>query len=538
MNSLFSFFESAFGNHIFLICISAVSLVLKTSLLISLVFKKSVSNIAQRSQRYLSLVLLCAIAEDFAWILILTNQRFFNLTSGNIYLTMLFVIRMTWAAYAIEYQALSLFLENLIEHKNNYSLRQKIFITITSTFCLLFVSIAILSISDVQPLSIQKRIQELFTLYALFPLMLSTLYISLKKLNKSTAPRIIKKQLKIVIQILVIPRLLSEFIQFFPFNFFPHHLTSSYAIIGVSTIILSSALYFCARKIIGLRFLNFQSHVQEHHRFNFVDGFKDTLEDLAKASSVYELGHITQAFFKTAFDITGNRVSLHLRTLNPHETTQKVFLSDTQSQVEAFLSNPHPELEKCINKVKILIYDEIDFNNFYDPSYADKSILTFLDTINADIFLPIYKNQTIIGYIIVERYARMNEFYSNIERDEMLVFASYLSNIINLIQNRNLESLIYQEKELKEELYRKHQEINQYKESIHSFLKNHKHKDIGIIFYKNRQFVFANQAAKEIIKINLNTHLGSPLTKSLKTIAEQVEEYKSPQGCITKNNEG
>lgn len=538
MNSLFSFFEAAFGNHIFLIIISAISLTLKTSLLISLVFKKSVSNIAQQSQRYLSFVLLCASAEDFAWILILANQRFFNLASGSLYLAMLFVIRMSWAAYAIEYQALSLFLENLIENKNNYSLRQKIFLTITSLFCILFIAIAIISISDIQPLPIQKKVQEFFTLYALFPLMLSTLYISLRKLKKSPAPRIIKKQLKLVIQVLVIPRLLSEFIQFFPFNFFPQHVTSSYAIIGISTIILSSALYFCARKIMGLRFLNFQNHVQEHHRFNFVDGFKDTLEDLAKASSVYELGHITQAFFKTAFDIPGNRVSLHLRTLNPHETTQKIYLTDTQSQVEAFLSNPHPDLEKCINKVKILIYDEIDFNNFYDPNYADKTILAFMDAIHADIFLPIYKNQTIIGYIIVERYARMNEFYSNIERDEMLVFASYLSNIINLIQNRNLESLIYQEKELKEELYRKHQEINQYKESIHSFLKNHKHKDIGIIFYKNRQFVFANQAAKEIIKINVNTHLGSPLTKALKTIAEQVEEYKSPQGCITKNNEG
>ena len=106
------------------------------------------------------------------------------------------------------------------------------------------------------------------------------------------------------------------------------------------------------------------------------------------------------------------------------------------------------------------------------------------------------------------------------------------------LQNRNLESLIYQEKELKEELYKKHQEINQYKESIHSFLKNNKHKDIGIIFYKQRHFVFANQTAKEIIKININTNQGAPLTKALKTIAQQVEEYKAPQTCITKNSDG
>ena len=128
-----------------------------------------------------------------------------------------------------------------------------------------------------------------------------------------------------------------------------------------------------------------------------------------------------------------------------------------------------------------------------------------MDKINADIFLPIYKNHQSLGILLSNVMRAFNEFYSNIERDEMLVFASYLGNIINFLQNRNLDSLIYQEKELKEELYSKHQEINQYKESIRSFLKNNKQKEIGIIFYKNRHFVFANQAAKEIIKININT---------------------------------
>ena len=117
------------------------------------------------------------------------------------------------------------------------------------------------------------------------------------------------------------------------------------------------------------------------------------------------------------------------------------------------------------------------------------------------MFLPIFEKERIIAYIIIEANARPAHLYSNVERDEMLVFASYLNNIINLLQNRNLESLIIQEKELKEELYKKHQEINQYKESIRSFLKNSKHKEIGIIFYKYRRFIFANQTAKEMIKI-------------------------------------
>jgi transcriptional regulator of aromatic amino acid metabolism len=404
----------------------------------------------------------------------------------------------------------------------------------------------------VEPPDLLRQMEQNFTIYTLFILMPITIITALYKgygfrneeatgssSTKKNLPRILDKQIKIILQVLILPRWLFSVIQFYPFNFHSLYVTSSYAIVGISTSLITLALYYCARKVIGLRFLDFNHHVEEQHRYNFVEGFKDTLEELGKTTSIKELSHITQAFFKEAFNVPGSRISLHIRAASGiDEQSNKMLLSEYEMYAEAFLSNTDPALEKCINKVKILIYDEIDFNNFYDPNSADQTILTFMDSINADIFLPIYKNHHIIGYIIVERHARLHEFYSKIERDEMLVFASYLGNIINLLQNKNFESLIHQEKELKEELYKKHQEIHQYKESIHSFLKNNKQKEIGVLFYKNRHFVFANQAAKEIIKINVNTNQGAPLTKALKALARQVEEFKASHSCITKNSDG
>ena len=58
------------------------------------------------------------------------------------------------------------------------------------------------------------------------------------------------------------------------------------------------------------------------------------------------------------------------------------------------------------------------------------------------------------------------------------------------------------------ETLRLQREINQYKESIRSFLRGAHHKDIGIIFYKSRHFVFGNKAAKELITINPYAHPG------------------------------
>jgi hypothetical protein len=132
-----------------------------------------------------------------------------------------------------------------------------------------------------------------------------------------------------------------------------------------------------------------------------------------------------------------------------------------------------------LKESKIFIKDEIEFSNFYDEKTHRIEILNFLDSINADIFLPIYERQSITAYIIVDKDARPNQLYNSSERDEMIVFTSYLSNIINILKHSNLEAILRKQKDLTEELYLKHQEINQYKESIRSFLRTNKDRKNG-----------------------------------------------------------
>lgn len=192
-------------------------------------------------------------------------------------------------------------------------------------------------------------------------------------------------------------------------------------------------------------------------------------------------------------------------------------------------------IERTIKEEKILIYDEIDFTHFYHACEESEIILKFLSTINADIFLPIYENEKLIAYIIIERHARVEKFYSNIERDELIVFGSYLGNIINLLQNKSLDVLLEQEQKLRTELYQKHQEIEQYKESVRSFLRKGKTKHIGILFYKNRQFSYGNQAAKELIDININQQKGHPIAQDLRQLVQQVESFKGPKTIFIKD---
>jgi hypothetical protein len=68
----------------------------------------------------------------------------------------------------------------------------------------------------------------------------------------------------------------------------------------------------------------------------------------------------------------------------------------TRSLTETFLSTHEQSICEIMQKAKILIHDEIAFNNFYEETKETSALLRFLETINADIFLPIYEKEKLL----------------------------------------------------------------------------------------------------------------------------------------------
>lgn len=527
------------SNFYFLFAVEFLGFFVKTSLFFLALIHGLRSKKIQLPWLFLLLVLIGSLCSDASWIITLSKKIFFSDTASTHVLITLF-IRMSWYWHLIQYQALALFLETLIE-KHRISFRQKIFIPISMILCtpylyLIFFKFGIRTHFE----AILFRATAMYVFLVITP----SLYEAWRATKSKKLPKILDKQLSILLKMLIIPFVACDFLQVFPFAFLPGSLANNYAVVGISTAFLTFAFYFCGRKMVGLRFLNFNNHIQATHKFNFIDDFKHVLEQLSQATDIKELTHITQAFFKAAFTLQPNRTILYLRRLETDTSReeQSAKINAIEATVERFIgqhdTTPACDILEFLFEAKILITDELAFSNFYQESTTMRSILLFLEAIHADIFIPIYEKKIIIAYIVIEREARVKEFYTRIERDQMLVFASYLANIINLLQHRNLNSIIQQEKELREELYKKHQEINQYQESIRSFLYNAQQRKIGIIFYKNRKFNYANQAAKELIEINPNTQEGHPLAKALKHVAHQVLEYKTVQSLLVNDNQG
>jgi DNA-binding NtrC family response regulator len=532
--------ELIFGSFYFLLPATLVSFILKVIILIILLKKAIALKTVVKQFYFLLAILIGNIFSDLAWIVKLSQILFIPQLNYQI---VLFIIRIAWIFFLVQFQSMSLFIESLMTNHYVVPIRQKIFFGISSLLGLCFAIVAVVDFncidSDNRRFIWEPVIQNFATFYALFILLIPSLLIAIVKMRSSILPRLLKKQLTVFIKSLILPILLAELVQLFPFKVYGlDWVTHSYASVGFSTIFLAFATYFCARKIFGLRFLNLRSHVHQPMNLHFIDDFKGVLERLSCVTNLRELGHITQNFFKDTFAIPANKTRLYLRKMDPIENKiqANVIEDSTISVVETFLVMHTDIIDCAIKQEKILIYDEIDFTHFYHACEKSAVVLKFLDSINADIFLPIYENEKLIAYIVVDRYAR-KEFYSNVERDELIVFGSYLGNIINLLQNKNLDVLIEQEQYLRAELYHKHQEIEQYKESIKSFLRKHKTKHIGILFYGNRQFSYGNQAAKDLIDINVNQQHGHPVVQSLRQLVQQVESFKAPKTIFIKHSD-
>lgn len=480
-------------------------------------------------------MLICSIIVDSSWIITLIDQLYHLDLDFRI---RLFPLRIAWGFDALFYTFLSLFTGILVQRKRHYYFHQILITLWYIFFFIAFICLAIVNINcpvDSDRPNIEFVLEKIF-IYSTVVILFSVILFNLWQIHRLPLPRILKKQLKIFVCGIMGSYLFSLILQI-PGNLVPGLITTSYAAVNLSTIIITIATFFSARKFIGLRFLNAGNKVKSKARVNFIDGFKDTLEQLSHATTAKELQHLTQTCLKDMFKIPPSRSRLYIRSFS-NTTIEIKNNSHIENSVENFILIQHELFQDFIKKHKLFVYDEIAFSNFYENSEGGMIILNFLDAINADIFIPICTKQKILGYIIVDRFARPDELYSSVEYDEMVIYANYLANIINLMQTRNLETVLSREKELQEELYNKHQEINQYKESIHSFLRNQRQKDIGIIFYKNRRFSFGNQAAKEIIDININVQQGHPISVKLKDLARKVQEYKSPQNYFIKDKHG
>ncbi len=533
MTNLFSI-STIFQSSLLLLSVEILAFIVKLYIVFFLGMQALKKSNITKPLLLLFGVLIGGMFADFTWIIKLLRENFFITLDYRI---IIFFVRLSWAFSLIQFQSLSALLESICEKKYKIHLYQSILLIFNGCIILYFMYLAFFQfdINLYERSWLEKKVIGFSSVYMFLMLVLPSL-LSLRRLKKASFPKILKRQCTILLTYLIFPYIFAECAQsFFLVSFFKNsYLTSS-----ISTLLLTIAICFCIHKIMGLRFLNFQEHVQSPEKFDFITEFKRVLEDLSHSTTLGEMGHIVQGFFKEAFDVSPSKVNIYLRKneliYSAQDDVRK--LSAQETIVENILAN-NDSIIGLMKKAKIFIKDELVFSNFYQEQESLTTIIEFLDQLRADVFLPIFEKNILVGYVIIECDARHNKFFSDVEHDELVVVAGYLGKVINLLHYSTLNSVLEREKALSEEVYHQHREITHYQESISAFMRNDKQRKIGLLFYKYRKFVFANQAAKEIITINVNMQEGHPLAQALKRVAQEVENYKSTQTIFTYDAQG
>ena len=348
------------GSYEFLLFAEITAVITKLFVLGKIIKHATKSNKFQRLWILLILVVVSALAEDLTWIIKILRSYIPEID----YRILLFCIRASWALAIVQYQSLALFIESLIAKHMKLSWRNIMFLIVSTAYFLGFLYLLIFENKIAGPRPDFEFILLNHVSRYLLIIMLPTIFITMRNLLKIKGPTILRKQLKILTVGLMVPRIVSDFIQLYPFNLVPDYVASNIFVVAISTLLIAYAAYYCTNKVLKLRFLNMQNHVEPiNTKFDFINDFKDILEQLSYATTTGELKSIVRNFFNKAFQIPNGRTNLHFRNLGWRDKFKKdkniiKIPSSEQSVlnksiVENFI-NSGSEVQKYIQQKQIL----------------------------------------------------------------------------------------------------------------------------------------------------------------------------------------
>lgn len=456
--------------------------------------------------------------------------KFNQLELLNIYVARS-IVRFAWIVDPLLYASLTLLLLLLKEPRSLLRRSHKFVILIYGVLTLPMFYYFTVRLGE--PSDSFERLFKSHTMLAGRVIIFCTVLSFLYQVRKSKLPKIVHSQAKTLLMFFIVPFLGFEIIESLLNIAFSgvdlNHIIVQMAS-ALSALLLTLSIHFCLNRLLRLRFLNIQTHVYAADQFCFLECLKTTVADLGRLTNFEAIAHRTKIFFVEAFDVPVEKTTLHMRGLNRHKI---------EIVVESFFSKCSQDLElkNFVQETQVLIYDEIVCSNFYYESPIFSQVIEFMEEINADIFIPINDTQKTIAYLVVERQARHNRLYTNVERDQMLMYVSYLGNILYVLENKSFEALVLRERQLKTELFEQRQENSQYKESIRLFMRSAKERQIGVMFYRNEMLMYGNQAARELLGSESNS-VGLSLLQTVKKIAHDALHYKVPQYALNADPAG
>lgn len=325
-------------------------------------------------------------------------------------------------------------------------------------------------------------------------------------------------------------------------------LHTNLTVTSMTSIWLSTIVFFYTRKLMGIRFLNMDKQVmaRARERFNHLD-LREALNRVIIGGSAEELELKTKTFFEKTFSVSAGHVSLIPKSLSTADLKELFSREGARGHNELLIeqkfgaSSSSSRLVNFAEREKIIIRDEVEFSYFYEDSVEAKSELfeaaQFVQRLNADIFVPIYYNNQFNGALIIDHGSRPNRFFTDMERNMLIIYADFLGSVLYFNGMVNPQVLLQEKHALEEKLYSREQSENLLRKSIYSFITSKK-RDIALLTYKNRRFSYINDGAKSLLNFDVNLDKGLEVTQKLSSMASEVATFFNSKRAMIGEKQG
>jgi hypothetical protein len=470
------------------------------------------SGNSQNKTRQLWLLIVCnfgcQLFVHFSWLLKLVDKLLYPVAVTVLTKITFSVIRLSEVAFVLGTFAFMLFLEQLGHKTFTASLRHRLLGAAVLFFTCFMAIMAIGYFNHVTFGAFETVVRQCMVWYVLLSLVFSTL-ITWKRSQSPELPRIVGQQIKSLITYILAPQIVIVFIFARPLLFattLPMPVNTStniYFFVFFIDVFNAAMMFFCARTILRLRFLNTKKQVEAPpvNNYEFTHQLKKALSQLDHTTSARELEDISRLFFARIFKLKYEDIALYIR---PRSEAPDTGYHHTLPTMEAWLTAPQYEhLRNSLARSReILIRDELAFDYFHDRLTQQQQLLELLDRVGADVIAPVYEQQTITAYIVIKQNARPSQLFSDVERDEMSIFATHLSMLVYSLQHRTFSELIRTERAWHEDVHNKQQTINHCKESFKTLLSTTGHRTTGVLQYRRRKLTWASETARRLFNID------------------------------------
>lgn len=424
---------------------------------------------------------------------IIKNSCIFGISSACLPIV-LFVSRMVHAAWPFYALLYTIFVEHLADANWKWRKRHYCLVSIAAVLGSCFVYLACSGFGSGQELPGEVFILLLVRIFVFAACSSSLIVLIRKFLTQPELPRIARSQTKVAMVWVLGTGVVMQPLWILKENIFGASSFFINTLVPILSVILIGGLYFSLYRLFKLRLFNATNYVTDFWETSFIHPFCEATSEVRAATSLPEIGMIIKSFFKNAFGFAHDEVKLYLRPTHHEQNLEAAKAVCTIPFVETVCSESlSGDLAERIRKKRMLVYSDVEYEKLYDLSPDAKDFYFFMERIQAEIFIPIYGERSLVGYIVVERHARNDKLVCDTEVSGMLAFVDHVSQVIDRLQQFDSKLLERENLDLKYKTYQLFQETEHTREGMRAIMKSQSCQAVGMIFVKNKRFLCASK---------------------------------------------